>query len=74
MTRFLDAGRKSLRFSVSIEINLVLVWVVDVDLISAWEIELDLISVQGSELICSVSGDRKRLCSSIWIGIDLNFV
>ena len=34
LTQFLDAGCKSLGFSVSIEINLVFVWVVDVDLIS----------------------------------------
>ena len=45
---FFYAGRKSLRlvlFSVSIEIDLVFVWVVDIDLISVWGIELDLISV-----------------------------
>ena len=34
LTRFLDGGRKSLGFSVSIEIDLVFVWVVDIDLIS----------------------------------------
>ena len=45
MTQFLDAGRKSPDFSVSIEIDLVFVWVVDIDLISARGIELDLISV-----------------------------
>ena len=45
LTRFWDAGRKSLGFSVSIEIDLVFVWVVDVDLVSVWGIELDLISV-----------------------------
>ena len=42
---FLDAGRKSPGFSVSIEIDLVFVWVVDIDLISVWGIELDLILV-----------------------------
>ena len=42
MTRFLDAGRKSLGFSVSIEIDLVFVWV-DIELISVWGIELDWI-------------------------------
>ena len=41
----MDAGRKSLGFSVSIEIDLVLVWVVDIDLILVWGIELGLISV-----------------------------
>ena len=43
-SRFLDAGRKSLGFSVRIEIDLV-VWVVDIYLISVWGIELSLISV-----------------------------
>ena len=59
LTRFLDAGRQSLGFSVSIEIDLVLVWAVDIDLISVWRVKLDIISVQGSELICFVSGGRK---------------
>ena len=45
LARFLDAGRKSLGFSVSIEIDLVFVWVVDTDLISVWGVELDLILV-----------------------------
>ena len=44
LTRFLDAGRKSLGFRVSIEIDVVLVWVVD-DLISVWRFKLDMISV-----------------------------
>ena len=45
-TPFWDAGRKSLGFisSVSIEIDLVFVWVVDIDLISVWGVEIDLIS------------------------------
>ena len=45
-TPFWDAGRKSLGFisSVSIEIDLVFVWVVDNDLISVWGVEIDLIS------------------------------
>ena len=59
LTRFLDAGRKTLGFSGSTEIDLVFVWVIENDLISAWGIELDLISVLGSELICFVSGGRK---------------
>ena len=42
---FLDAGRKSLGCSVSIEIDLVFVWVVDMALISVWGIQLDLSSV-----------------------------
>ena len=44
MTRFLDTARKSLGFSVSIEIDLVFVGLVDIDLISVWGIELDIIS------------------------------
>ena len=44
LTRFLDAGRKSLGFRVSIEIDVVLVWVVD-NLISVWRFKLDMISV-----------------------------
>ena len=39
-TRFLVAGRKSLGFSISIEIDLVFEWVVDIDLISVVETEL----------------------------------
>ena len=34
LTRFLDAGRKSLGFNVSVGIDLVFVWVVDIYLIS----------------------------------------
>ena len=45
MTRFSDAGHKSLGFSVSIETDLVFVWVVDMDLTSVYEIKLALISV-----------------------------
>ena len=37
-------------FSVDIDIDLVVVWVVEIDLISVWRIGIDLISVQGSEL------------------------
>ena len=46
MTWFLDAGRKIASLgSLSIDVDLVSVWVVDIDLISVWGIELDLISV-----------------------------
>ena len=41
----LNAGRKSLGFSVSIELDFVFVWVVEIDLISLWGIQLYLISV-----------------------------
>ena len=40
-----DAGRKSHGFRVSIEIDLVFVWVVYINLISVRGVELDLISV-----------------------------
>ena len=42
---FWYASRKSLGFSVSIEIDLVLVWVIEIDMISVWGMELGLISV-----------------------------
>ena len=41
----MDTGRKSLGFSVSMEVDMVLAWVVDIDLISVWRIKLDMISV-----------------------------
>ena len=44
---FFNAGRKSLGFRVSIEIDLVLVKEGEIDLISAGGIELNLISVYG---------------------------
>ena len=50
---------------------LALVWAVDIDLISVWGIEHDFDSVQGSELICFVSGGRKWIGFSIWIEINL---
>ena len=46
MTRFLNAGRKSLVFSVCMHIDLHVVWVVQIDLISVWGIELDLIPMK----------------------------
>ena len=45
LTWFVDAGGKSLGYSVSIKIDLVFAWVIEIDLILMWEIELDLISV-----------------------------
>ena len=54
----LDAGVKSLGFSVSAEIDLVFVWVVGIDLVSVRGVELDLISVYGSELIWFWRGGR----------------
>ena len=59
LTRFLDAGNESLGFSVSIEIDLAFIGVVDIDSISVLVIELDMISVEGSGLICFVHGVRK---------------
>ena len=45
LTWLLDAGSKSLGYSVSIEIDLVFVWVLKIESISVWAIELDLVSV-----------------------------
>ena len=44
MTWFLYAGRKSIGSinSVSIEVDLVFVWVVEIGVISVWRMELDL--------------------------------
>ena len=42
---FRYASRKSLGFSVSIELDVVFVWVVEIELSSLWGTELDLISV-----------------------------
>ena len=44
---FLDAGRKSLGCSVSIEIDLVFVWVVDPDLISVWWVSIYMVFCRG---------------------------
>ena len=74
LTRFLDAGRQSPGFSVSIEIGLVLVWMVNIDLISVWRVKLDIISVWGSQLIYFVSACRKWLAFRICIETDLDFV
>ena len=40
-------ARKLYGFSVGIEIDLFVVWVVEIDVISAWQIGVDLISKQG---------------------------
>ena len=49
---FLCAGRKVLVFSVSMEIDLVLVMVVEIDLISVCGIELELVLSIVLQLIC----------------------
>ena len=59
LTWFLHAGRKALGFSVSIEVDLVFVWVVEIGLISIWGIELDLISCE----------DRNWL--SFFVGVEM---
>ena len=71
MTRFWDAGRQSLGFSVSIKIDFVFVWVVDVGLISVYGIEHDFNSVYGSEFGWCMSGGRKLIGFSIWIEMNL---
>ena len=40
-----NTGRKGHDFSVGIEIDFVVVWVVEIDAISVWGIGVDLISV-----------------------------
>ena len=45
LTSILCAGRKSLGFSVSMEIDLFFARVVEVHLISVWAVELDLVIV-----------------------------
>ena len=45
LTSFLNASRKSLVFSVSMQIDLYFVWVVQIDLNSVWWIELDFVPV-----------------------------
>ena len=67
-------GPKLTFFSVSIEVDLVFVWVVEVDSISVWAIELDLISVYGSGLICCFCGGRNWLDFSIRIKTNMVFV
>ena len=74
LTRFSDAGRKSLSFSVSIEIELVL---------SGWSIltwsqceglNLTWFQFRDRNWFVFVSGARKRLGFIIWIEIDCDFV
>ena len=45
MTWFLSAERKSLVFSVSMQIDVHVVWVFQTDVISVWGIEVDFIPV-----------------------------
>ena len=45
LTWLLNAGRKSLVSSISVQIDLHLVWVVRIDLISVWGIEVDFVPV-----------------------------
>ena len=74
LTRFLDEGRKSLGSSVSIELT----WFClggryGLDLSVGDRTRLDF-CIDGYELICLVSGGRKRLGFSVWIKIYLDFV
>lgn len=56
--------RKSLAFSVNIEI----------DLVSVWLVVLYLISLYGSKLALLLRGDRKGPCCSVFSGIKLVFM
>ena len=64
MTGFWYAGRKSLGFNLSIELNL------DV----AWIVETDLISVEASKLGWFLCGSPKLLVFNVWIEINPVFV
>ena len=70
----LYAGRKPLAFSVSIQIDLTIVWVVQIDLISVWGVELYLISVQSEMDWVVVWIVENGIISVWWVGIDLVFV
>ena len=65
---FLCASRKSLGFSVSIEMDLVLK-VGEIDSISVWGIGINSISVQILGTAWFLCGGRKCLVSSVWIEI-----
>ena len=54
-----NTARKRHGFSVGIDIDLVVVWVVELAVISVWGIGVDLISVQGSEFTWFLCGGRK---------------
>ena len=71
MTWFSYAGRKSLGFSVSIEIDLLLVWVIEIALISVWG--WNLTSFQWRDVIGLLFcvGGRNWIDFSAGIGIDL---
>ena len=72
LTRVLDAGRKSLGFRVSIEIDKVFVWVVEIDLISSGGSNFTWFQLGiGIGLVCVLG--RKWLGFGIWIEIDLGF-
>ena len=66
-------ARKLHGFSVGVEIDLVVVWVVEIDMISVWRIGVDLISVWGSELTLFVWRSKMRWFG-VWIEINLIFV
>ena len=64
MTWFLYSGGKSLVFSMSMQVDLNFLWVVQVDLILVWD-KIDLVNVWVVE---------NDFISVWWIGIDLFFV
>ena len=59
LTWFLNAGRELLVFSVSIQIDLLFVWVVQIDLTSVRGVELDRIPVQDEMDLFFCVGSRK---------------
>ena len=74
LTCFLNAGRKSIAFSVSMQIYLHFVWVVRIYLISVWGIELDLVPVQDELDLVLVWVVKNEFISVLRIGIDLVLV
>ena len=60
-----NTARKWHGFSVRIEIDLVVVWLVEVDVLSVWGIGVELISVWGSELTSFCVGVENELVWSL---------
>ena len=71
LTWFLNAGRKSLVFGVSMKTDLHFVWLVRIDLISVWEFELDLIPVTHEEYLAVVWVVQNDFISVWRIGVNL---
>ena len=73
LTCYMYAGRRSLVFKMSMEIEFVFVWVVQIDLISVGEIGFDLISVKALNWLGFVVGVEND-GFGLWIEINLVLV